>query len=110
MTKNTSELSSAGTLPSGPNSPLSKSSLGSPVKLKGSPSVAIAGVDTTPVKPSDQPTLPVAIRISNPKPSSSKAKDKGNAVASPPTYSHDNSYSNYFFDIKNESLFEKYIT
>ena len=31
-------------------------------------------------------------------------------MASPSRYSRENSYSNYIFEFKNESLFEKYIT
>ena len=31
-------------------------------------------------------------------------------MASPPRYSSDYSYSNYFYEFENESLFEKYIT
>ena len=79
----------------------------------GSPTVAIASVATTPTKQLNQPSSSVASPISSPtkpKPSSSKAKNKGKVVAFPPRYSHENSYSNYFFEFKNEHLFEKYIT
>ena len=106
-TKDASNFSSIDTLPSGPNSPLPKSPLGSLVKLVGSLSVATA--PKSPTKPSSPVASPIS-KPTNPKPSSSKAKDKGKAVASSPRYSDDNSYTHYFYEAKNERLFEKYIT
>ena len=35
---------------------------------------------------------------------------EGKVVASPPSYSSEISYSHYFFEFKNERLFDKYIT
>ena len=112
-TKDASDLSSEDTLPNDPKSPLPKSSLGSLAKSMVSPSVATTRADTTAAKPLAQSSSPVAMPISlpsNPKPSSSKAKDKGKVVASSPMYSHENSYSHYFYEFENEYLFEKYIT
>ena len=97
LIKDASDLSSADTFPSGPNLPLPKSPLGSLLKSKGSPSVAIAGADTTPAQPSSPVASPISPPL-NPKPSSLKVKDKGKAIGFPLRYSHENSYSNYFFD------------
>ena len=72
-TKDTLDFSSADTLPSGPNSPLSKSPLSYPEKSVGSLSIA-----TTPKSPA-KPSLPVAFPISKPtnlKPSFSKPRIK----------------------------------
>ena len=76
-------------------------------------SVIMSGVVATPTKQVAQPLSLVARPSSppkNPKPSSSKSKNKGKVVAFPPMYSPENTNSNYLFEFENEYLFKKYIT
>ena len=111
-TKDLSQLTFDETLPSGPNLPLPKSPHSLPSKMVGSLSIATSGVVATPTEQPAQASSPIATPSSPPKnlkPSSSKSKKKGKVVASPPRYSPENAYSNYFFEFKKEHLFEKYI-
>ena len=100
------QSTSTETLPSGPNSPLPKLPL-------SSPSLVTSGVAATPTEQPTQPSSLVTTPSSppkNPKPFSSKSKMKGTGVGSPPRYSPENAYYNYFFEFENENLFEKFIT
>ena len=81
--------------------------------MMAAPSVATSGVGESLAKQPDQPFSPVATSLSSPKkpkPSPSKTKKKGKVVTSPPRYSSEAAYSQYFYEFENEHLFEKYIT
>ena len=105
--KDLSDATSLDTLLSRPTSPLPKSHLSSPSKTMGSPSATTSGAVVTPAKQQTKspfivtPTSPPT----SPKPSASRNKKKEKVVASLPRYSHENSYSNYFFKFENESPF-----